>query len=320
MIWFLQMWKQYISSEQIILKANCQTLVTDECCCYCSHTGTAHFSCLDWDQHMTLNVTDSVNTCFCHTAIPYNRKKKNISLWKVMYHNFKFHFLFTLQVAHDLTMTVSYMHLPAAWWAFMVVVVPCQRSWLHTVIFNIQSKQRWCILHLHSEAEQIYMPTVFSVWYEISTIIIFHSLHISPTLYILSSSLTVSFSLQQHLCDSHWAGYPLLAGRGVESLSITRSHGWSASDVNQPVSCCDGCLSHRSIPSLLTWYDGRWYSTTAHWAQMLAGASSIRRPWQTTLYSFNPRVLKQHLTQIEVGFVIAEEEKKMTDGKYEKEG
>lgn len=88
----------------------------------------------------------------------------------------------------------------------------------------------------------------------------------------------------------------------------------------KPVSCCDGCLSHRSIPSPLTWYDGRWYSTTAHWAQMLAGASSIRSPWQTTLYSFNPKVLKQHLTQIEVGFVIAEEEgKKMTDGKYEQE-
>lgn len=53
---------------------------------------------------------------------------------------------------------------------------------------------------------------------------------------------------------------------------------------------------------------------------MLAGASSIRSPWQTTLYSFNPKVLKQHLTQIEVGFVIAEEEgKKMTDGKYEQE-
>lgn len=43
---------------------------------------------------------------------------------------------------------------------------------------------------------------------------------------------------------------------------------------------------------------------------MLAGASSVRRLWQTTLYSFNPKVLKQHLTQIEVGFVIAEEEKK----------
>lgn len=53
---------------------------------------------------------------------------------------------------------------------------------------------------------------------------------------------------------------------------------------------------------------------------MLAGASSARRPWQTTLYSSNPKVLKQHLTKIEVGFVIAEEEgKKMTDGKYEKE-
>lgn len=49
---------------------------------------------------------------------------------------------------------------------------------------------------------------------------------------------------------------------------------------------------------------------------MLAGASSVRRLWQTTLYSFNPKVLKQHLTQIEVGFVIAEEEKKMTDGKW----
>lgn len=54
---------------------------------------------------------------------------------------------------------------------------------------------------------------------------------------------------------------------------------------------------------------------------MLAGASSARRPWQTTLYSFNPKVLKQHLTKIEVGSVIAEEEgKKMTDGEYEKEG
>lgn len=147
------------------------------------------------------------------------------------------------------------------------------------------------------------------------------SLHISPTLYILSSSLTVSFSLQQHLCDSHWSGYPLLAGRGVESLSITRSHVEVLVTWIKPVSCCDGCLSHRSIPSPLTWYDGIWYSTTAHWAQMLAGASSTTRPWQTTLYSFNPKVLKQHLTQIEVGFVIAEEtkKKKMTDGKYEKE-
>lgn len=88
----------------------------------------------------------------------------------------------------------------------------------------------------------------------------------------------------------------------------------------EPVSCCDGCLSHRSIPSPLTWYDGRWYSTSARWALMLAGASSARGPWQTTLYSSNPKVLKQHLTEIEVGFVIAEEEgKKMTDGKYERE-
>lgn len=78
----------------------------------------------------------------------------------------------------------------------------------------------------------------------------------------------------------------------------------------KPVSCCDGCLSHRSIPSLLTWYDGRWYSTSARWALMLAGASSATRPWQTTLYSFNPKVLKQHLTKIEVGFVIEEEEGK----------
>lgn len=78
-----------------------------------------------------------------------------------------------------------------------------------------------------------------------------------PTLYILSSSLTVSFSLQQHLCDSHWAGYPLLAGRGVESLSITRSHGWSAPDVNQarqllwrlPVS------SVHPLPADMTWWE-----------------------------------------------------------------
>lgn len=87
----------------------------------------------------------------------------------------------------------------------------------------------------------------------------------------------------------------------------------------KPVSCCDGCLSHWSIPALLTWYDGGWYSTTAHWVQMVVGASSIRRFWQTALYSFNPKVLKQHLTQIEVGFVVAEKRGKMTDGKFEKE-
>lgn len=86
----------------------------------------------------------------------------------------------------------------------------------------------------------------------------------------------------------------------------------------KPVSCCDGCLSHRSIPSPLTWYDGRWYSTTAHWAQMLAGASSVRSPWQTTLYSFNPKVLKQHDTNWS-WLCHCRGREKMTDGKYEKE-
>lgn len=58
-------------------------------------------------------------------------------------------------------------------------------------------------------------------------------------------------------------------------------------------------------------------------SQMLAGASGRQRPWQTPLYSFNPMVLKQRLTQIEVGFVCCRgpgESKKRNerDGRREK--
>lgn len=54
---------------------------------------------------------------------------------------------------------------------------------------------------------------------------------------ISSSSATArhqSLVLPQHLCDTHWDGFPLLAERGVESVSITPGHGWGALDVNQP--------------------------------------------------------------------------------------
>ena len=84
-----------------------------------------------------------------------------------------------------------------------------------------------------------------------------------------------------------------------------------------PVSSCDGCLSHRPNPSPLTWYDGRWYRTTAHWlSDVSGGAPGRQRPWQTPLYSFNPKVLKQHLTQIEVGFVCCRGRGKITGGIY----
>lgn len=42
-----------------------------------------------------------------------------------------------------------------------------------------------------------------------------------------------------------------------------------------PVSPCDGCLSHQPIPSVLTWYDGRWYRTTARWLWDVSGGLGV---------------------------------------------
>lgn len=234
----------------------------------------------------------------------------------MIYHIFKIHFHFTLKVVRDPVISTTYMHLPIAWWALTVVVAPCQWSWLYTVIFNIVKAETMYTTSTQWSGADIYIYICLRSFlrgmrYQLSFSI---SLHISPALYILSSSLTVSFSntFVIHIgLDIHfWQGEAWSHSQSLAAVLRT----WI-----KLVSCCDGCLSHRSIPSLLTWYDGRWYSTTAHWVQMLARASSVRRPWQTTLYSFNPKVLKQHLTQIEVDFVIAGEKKKMTDGKYEKE-
>lgn len=203
---FLQMWKQCTYSKQISLKENC---LSHECCCNCSHTVTAH-----WDQHRILNIKDSGKTWFCHTTNPYSRKKTK-------YFMTSWH------------MTLSYVHLPAAWWAFMLewyqasddgfiqsYVTFSQTTYDVHSIYTVKWSRYICLRSILCGMR--YQPSSFYI-----------SLQISPTLYILSSSLTVSFSLQQYFCDSYLAGYPLLAGRGVESLSITRSHGWSAPDVNQ---------------------------------------------------------------------------------------
>lgn len=130
---------------------------------------------------------------------------------------------------------------------------------------------------------------------------------------ILSSSLTTkhqSLILPQHLCDAHWDGYPLLAERGVESVSISPGCGWSALDVNQPCQrlwWLPVSLAHPLTADMIWW---EMILNKHVGSQMLAEASGCQRPWQTPLYSFNPKVLKQHLTQIEVGFVCCRGRKK----------
>lgn len=149
-----------------------------------------------WDHHRTLNITNSVNIMRVCLSDP------------VTYANFSCMMSFYGWCpATDHGLTQSY-------------VTNCQsRGDAHGISTVDRSRYVRLRYFLCGTRDQL---SSFSI-----------SPHVSPTLYILSSSLTVSFSLQQHLCDSHWAGYPLLAGRGVESLSITRSHGWSAPDVNQ---------------------------------------------------------------------------------------
>lgn len=159
---------------------------------------------------------------------------------------------------------------------------------------------------------QSYVCFFLCVWYEISTIIIFYfPSHFSHIIHLV----VITDCLFQPPTTLVWFTSSWISTFGRERRVVTLNHlqpwmkrSWRESSLSAAVTA--DCRN-RSIPSLLTWYDGRWYSTTAHWAQMLAGGAwSVRRPWQTRLYSFNPKVLKQHLTQIEVGFVIAEEEEK----------
>lgn len=75
---------------------------------------------------------------------------------------------------------------------------------------------------------------------------------------------------------------------------------WRESALSAPVTAA--CLIG---PSPRCWHDMMGDDTEQQHvgSEMLVGASGRQRPWQTPLYSFNPKVLKQHLTQIEVGFV-----------------
>lgn len=171
-----------------------------------------------------------------------------------MYHNLKVCFHFT--VAHDLmtSMTMPYVHLPAAWWAFLVVMVQCQPSYLHTVICNIQSKQRWCTQHLHSEVEQIYMPTVFSVCYEISTIIIFHFPSHLPHIINLVFIIDCLFQPPTTLV---WFTLDWISTFGRERRGVTLNHSqpwmkcsWRESSLSAAVTAA--CLIG---PSPLHWHD-----------------------------------------------------------------
>lgn len=92
---------------------------------------------------------------------------------------------------------------------------------------------------------------------------------------------------------------------------------WRESALSAPVTAA--CLIG---PSPHCWHDMMGDDTEQEHvgSQMLAGASGRQRPWQTPLYSFNAKVLKQHLTQIEVGFVCCRGRgKKINEGKYKKE-
>lgn len=150
------------------------------------------------------------------------------------------------------------------------------------------------------------------MWHEISNIrgFIFHfPSHLIAVIFtaILSSSLTAMHQSPPHPTQHLWCTLGWISTFGSARHGVSFHHprpwmrrSWRESALSAPVTaaCLIGASPH-------CWHDMMGDDTEQQHvgSQMLAGASGRQRPWQTPLYSFNPMVLKQHLTQIEVGFV-----------------
>lgn len=176
-------------------------------------------------------------------SCPTSREEKEgYQKWCIRISNFS---LKLLMDDLSTSLTLSLMHMSAAWWAFVVAVVTCQGAWLYTVI---QEKQRQCAQHLHGGLEPIHAPKVL-VWG-----INYHHFHPPPpTLYILSSSVTVSFSLQQHM----WFTLGWISTFGRERRGVTLNHSqprmkcsWRESSLSAAVTAA--CLIGPSPPC---WHD-----------------------------------------------------------------